>query len=461
MLNQIRSFIQKQNMLELTDRVVVGVSGGADSMCLLNVLMQLQQEYQLSLFVVHINHQIRGAESDAEEAYVREFCKEHMIPVSCYLVPVLDLAKDSGKSVEEVGRNVRYELFEEVAEKLNCQKIAIAHNMNDNAETVLFHLFRGSMVQGASGIPALRGKIIRPLLETKREVIEEWMKKHNITYYTDSSNLSLDYTRNKIRNLILPIAGEINTRSIEHLSQFASQMEQIAEYLRKVSKELFLRIAQFDEGKLILDVKELLQQDYLIAQSVMKLAIEHISMSKKDIEAVHVNDTLGLLNKQSGKEIHLPNHIIVKRGYTTLILARIQSGEDEELKVYEPQIPGEWFCEEDKYWLRFELIDKKQVGDIPKNSYTKWFDYDKIRDTVVIRTRQQGDFLQINQNGGRKSLKSFFIDAKIPKEKREKMYLVTVGSHVLWVPGIRTSEAFLVDDETRRILSVTIENGEN
>jgi tRNA(Ile)-lysidine synthase len=237
-------------------------------------------------------------------------------------------------------------------------------------------------------------------------------------------------------------------------------MEQIAVYLRKVTKELFLRIAQYDEGKLMLDIKELQVQDYLIQQSVMKLAIEHISMESKDIEAVHVNGALGLLKNQTGKEIHLPNHIIVKRGYTTLILARIQTRKDEELKTYKPPIPGEWYCMGSEYRLRFELIEKKVLDDIPKNSYTKWFDYDKIEDTVVIRTKQQGDFLQINQNGGRKTLKSLFIDEKIPKEKREKMYLVMAGSHVLWVPGIRTSEAFLVDDQTKQILSVTLENEE-
>jgi tRNA(Ile)-lysidine synthase len=299
-------------------------------------------------------------------------------------------------------------------------------------------------------------------LETKREVIEEWMETQKIAYYTDSSNLSLDYSRNKIRNLILPIASQdINTKSIEHLSQFANQMEQIAVYLRKVTKELFLRIAQFQEGKITLDIDELKEQDYLLQQSVMKLAIEQVSFMSRDIEAVHVNDALSLIYKQSGKEIHLPNHIIVKRGYTTLILARIETRIEEEIKTFRPQIPGEWYCEEFGFHLQFTLIEKKLLEDIPKNSYTKWFDYDKIRDTVVIRTKQQGDFLQINQNGGRKTLKSLFIDEKIPKEKREKMYLVTTGSHVLWVPGIRTSEAFLVDDQTKRILSITLENEEN
>ena len=462
MLNQIRSFIQKQHMLELRDRVVVGVSGGADSMCLLNVLMQLQTDYQLTLFVVHVNHGIRGAESDAEEAYVREFCESRKIHISCFRVPVLDIARDSGKSVEEAGRNIRYQLFEQEAAQHNCHKIAIAHNMNDNAETVLFHLFRGSMVKGASGIRSVRDKIIRPLLETKRETIEEWLTKQKIVYCTDSSNLSLDYSRNRIRNQILNVAvNEINVKSIEHLSLFANQMEQIAEYLRKVTKEIFQRVARVKDGKLIIDINILEQEDLLIQQLVMKLAIEQISLEQKDIEAVHVNSALSLMGKQSGKEIHLPHHIIVKRGYTTLILGRIHNEERVPNTSYTPDIPGEWSCFESPYGMRFELLEKQVGVDIPKNCYTKWFDYDKIKDAVVIRTKQQGDFLQINKNGGKKTIKSLFIDEKVSKEKRERMYLVTAGSHVLWIPEIRTSEAFLIDDKTRRILSITLMNGEN
>jgi tRNA(Ile)-lysidine synthase len=444
-------------MLEVFVRVIVGVSGGADYMCLLNGLVQLQQEYQLSLFVVHVKHGISGAEADAEEAYVREFCESHQVAISCFFVPVLEVAKQSGKSVEESGRNVRYELFEQEASRLKCQKIAIAHNMNDNAETVLFHLFRGSMEKGASGIRAVRGQIIRPLLETKREAIEEWLTMQKIAYCTDSSNLTLDYARNKIRNQVLPIATrDINVKSIEHLSIFANHMEQLAEYLRKVTKELFARIGVLEEGKVTLNVDELKKVDQLLQQSLMKLAIEEVSTEKKDIEAVHITSALGLLEKHSGKEIHLPHHIIVKRGYTTLILERIQT-EDEIINTqsFLIEIPGEWVCTELAYCMRFEVFELKHQTIIPKNRYTKWFDYDKIIDAVVVRTRQQGDYLQINKEGGRKSLKSLLIDEKIPKEKREKMYLVTTGNHVLWVPGIRTSEAFLIDENTRKILSIT------
>lgn len=457
MLNQIRSFIQKQHMLESGDRVIIGVSGGADSMCLLNVLINLRQEYQMSLYVVHVNHCIRGAESDQEEDYVRRFCEDHNVILSCFRVPIPDLAKSQGKSVEETGRNIRYEIFYQEANRFNCHKIAIAHNMNDNAETLLFQLFRGSMVQGATGIKAVRDRIIRPLLETKREVIEEWLKKQHIAYCTDSSNLTLDYARNRIRSQILPVAvDEINTRSIEHLSQFTNQMEQIAEYLRKVTKELFLRVAKFDEERLVIDIDELKEEEPLLQQSLMKYAIETVSKEQKDIESVHIRSALSLLEKQSGKEINLPHHIIAKRGYTTLILERIQAGVNQVSHTWEPVIPGEWHIQGSPYQLHFDLLEMNQIGEMPKNCYTKWFDYDKIKDVVVIRTRQPGDFIQINRAGGRKTLKALFIDEKIPKEKREKMYLVTAGSHVLWLPGVRTSEAFLIDDNTRSILAITL-----
>lgn len=458
MLKQIRSFIQKKHMLDSGDRVLIGVSGGADSMCLLNVLMILAKDYQLTLFAVHVNHGIRGAESDQEEEYVKSFCEKHKIEISCFRVQVLELAKQQGKSVEEVGRNIRYDLFYKQANRLNCHKIAIAHNMNDNAETLLFHLFRGSMLKGASGIIPVRDLIIRPLLETKRETIEDWLDKQQISYCVDSSNLSLDYTRNRIRSQILPVAvHEINSKTIEHLSQFTNHMDQISEFISKLTKKLFERIAHFDEEKLVINLEELNKEEPVLQQSLMKYAIERFSKEEKDIEFNHIRSALSLMNKQSGKEIHLPHHIIVKRGYTTLILDRIKKQEDRNTLSYIPKIPGEWNLKEASYQLKFNLIVMEHMMDIPKNCYTKWFDYDKIKDVVVIRTRKSGDFIQVNKEGGRKTLKSLFIDEKIPKEKREKMYLIAAGNHVLWLPGIRTSEAFLIDDKTKRILSITLE----
>ena len=460
MLNRIQKFIKQQNMFNWGDRVVVGVSGGADSMCLLHVLLRIQDEYSLTLFVVHINHMLRGSESDSEEEFVRSFCINHGISVKCFKVNVPEVAKLKGISFEEAARQIRYEAFQEVFLLEHCHKIAIAHNMNDNAETVLFHLFRGSKMEGMSGIHAVNHSIVRPLLETKREEIEEFMESQGYEYCIDSSNLTLDYTRNKIRNRVLQyVTKEINEKSTEHIVAFAKEMEQLSFFMHKLTSNAFERIAQIKEQEILLDVDQLMQEDIILRKAVVKMAIQTICKQKKDLEEVHITSALSLLNKQAGKEIHLPYHIIVSRGYTTLIVKKIEDIDHKEkigTKEYHVEIPGKVLIDQTSMIFEFELISNQRDLDIPKNCYTKWFDYDKIKDAVVIRTRQQGDFLQINSKGGKKTVKSILIEKKIPKDQRDEIYLVTAGAHVLWIPEIRTSEAFLIDENTTTILSVTL-----
>ncbi len=457
MINQIRQFVKQQHMFEKNDRVVVGVSGGADSMCLLNVLMRISEEYSLTLFVVHINHLIRGEEANQEEEFVREFCLKHGISVNCIKVDVKKLAKEKRWSLEEAGRFVRYKAFEEECKQQNCHKIAIAHNMNDNAETVLFHLFRGTKIEGMSGIRAVSQQIVRPLLETKREVIEAFLKEESIAYCTDSSNLSLDYTRNKIRNYLLPyVKEEINEKSLEHIVSFTKEMERVATYLRKQTNQAFSRIATIYDNRIELDLMLLQEEDLILQNLIIKMAIEQVSKSKKDIEEKHIQLAQQLISNQSGKQIALPYHIIVQRGYTTLIVKKQHSKSEIENKEYQVLVPGIVSVQEMNCEFRFELINVQGEMTIPKNCYTKWFDYDKIIDAVVIRTRKQGDFLQIHKDGGKKSIKSLLIDEKVPREKRDTCYLLASGQHVLWLPQVRTSEAFLIDETTTRILSVTL-----
>lgn len=457
MLNQIREYIRQQHMFHKGDRVVVGVSSGADSMCLLSVLMKIQKEYSLTLFVVHVNHQIRGTEANLEEQYVHDFCVRNNIHVHCVQRNVQAIAKRIGCSVEEAGRKVRYEIFQEECDQENCHKIAIAHNMNDNAETVLFHLFRGSKIEGMSGIHSVNQKIVRPLLQTKRETIEAFLKQEGISYCTDSSNLSLDYTRNKIRNRILPyVREEINERAIEHIVSFAREMEHVSAFLNRLTDTVYPQIVNQKDNRAELNLELLKQQDPILQRSIMKRAIETVCRAKKDIEEIHVQSALELANKQTGKKISLPYHIIVQRGYTTLIVKKYENSVDSYVSAYPLNVVG--ITEIPNTETRFEckVMGKEGMFTIPKNCYTKCYDYDKIKDTVVIRTRQQGDFLQINKNGGTKMLKALFIDEKIPKEERDRMLLLASGSHILWIPGVRSSEAFQVDEDTTKILTVTL-----
>lgn len=470
MLKKVENFIIEKGMLSPSDAIVVGVSGGADSVCLLTLLHRLSKQYHLSLYAVHVNHMLRGAEADEDEEFVRNLCESLSIPLHCVHEDVKRLAELSGTTIEEAGRNLRYLSFEQECERVKAHKIAVAHNRNDNAETILFHLFRGTGLTGMTGIPKKRGQIIRPLLCVTREEIETFLLKEGISYRTDSTNLSNDYTRNKIRLSILPIATEeINERAIEHITSLADQLAEVSSYLDQVTKSAFKKTATLSEGKVTLDLEEFSSYEDLIKREILRKAINSIC-GLKDIETIHLMDGVNLCNSQVGKEIHLPNHIIAKRGYNTLIVYDSQlyaDGKDEDKHILPVEIPLAISREAamkkgtvqrvDFLGERFEIkvFPYENSLTIPKNSYTKWYDYDKIRNAVVIRTRREGDFLMIHPQGKTKSLKSLLVDKKIPREERDKIPLVVCDSHVLWAVGIRSSEAYRIDQNTNWVLSVT------
>ena len=470
MLKKVENFIKAQGMLSPFDTIIVGVSGGADSVCLLTCLHRLREQYHLKLYAVHVNHMLRGMEADEDEAFVRDLCKKLSVPLHCVREDVKSLAEHSGATLEEAGRNLRYLSFEQECERVKAHKIAVAHNLNDNAETVLFHLFRGTGLTGMTGIPKKRGQIIRPLLCVTRDEIEHFLGKEGISYRTDSTNLSNDYTRNKIRLSILPIATkEINERAIEHITSLSDQLIEVANYLDNVTESEFNRIATLSKGKVTLELKEFSTYEDLIKREILRKAINSIS-GLKDIETIHLNNCVGLCKCQVGKEIHLPNHIIAMRGYNTLIVYDSQLCLDENDSIRNSQtteIPITIHKEESMRkgmvqrvdffgkCLEIRLFPYENSLTIPKNSYTKWYDYDKIRDAVVIRTRREGDFLWIHPQGKTKSLKSLLIDQKIPREERDKIPLVVCDSHVLWAVGVRSSEAYRIDQNTNWVLSVT------
>lgn len=470
MLKKVENFINEQGMLSPFDTVIVGVSGGADSICLLTCLHRLREQYHLNLYAVHVNHMLRGMEADEDEAFVSSMCESLSIPLHCVREDVKRIAELSGTTIEEAGRNLRYLSFEQECERVKAHKIAVAHNRNDNAETVLFHLFRGTGLTGMTGIPKKRGQIIRPLLCVTREEIETFLFKEHIFYRIDSTNLSNDYTRNKIRLSILPIAtNEINERAIEHITSLSDQLLEVANYLDQVTEREFKRVATVSQEKVTLDLKEFTSFEDLIKREILRKAIKSIS-GLKDIESTHLVDGVNLCKCQVGKEIHLPNHIIVKRGYNTLIAYDSQKCSDRNDMVKNNQLNeiSLTIKKEDSMkkgtvqlvdflgkCLEIRVFPYENSLTIPKNSYTKWYDYDKIRDAVVIRTRREGDFLLIHPQGKTKSLKSLLVDQKIPREERDKIPLVACDSHILWAVGVRSSEAYRIDKDTNWVLSVT------
>lgn len=449
-------------MLEPRDRIIVAVSGGADSMCLLSVLTVLRPDYDLTLFAVHVNHCMRGTDADADETYVKDYCEREHIELQICTVDVKKLAREQKVSLEEAGRHARYEAFESAAKQFSCNKIAVAHHKGDTAETVLFHLFRGTGLKGMCGIPPVRDKIIRPLLLLEREEIEDYLISKGIGWCTDHTNLEDDYSRNKIRNQILTYARkEINPRAIGHIAALSMQMRELHDFITEETKKAYEKTVVHTESSVIVNAVDFISLSPVIQKElIMFLLFEDFSIGGNITER-HIADVLTLMKKQTGKQISLPQGIIVKRCYEGIVFLKNAMRQEELYKddlhfCQEVRIPGiyelPWLGKK----LRLSLIDYKNYIIIPKNKYTKWFDYDKIVNAVKLRRRKKEDYLIISKEGGRKSLKSFFIDNKIPKEERDEILVLADGSNILLVPGLRSGEGCHIDKQTTRVLTAEL-----
>ncbi len=459
MLKKIKAYVEKYHMLAPGDVVVAGVSGGADSVCLLFVLLELQKEIPFTLTVVHVNHGIRP-EAGEDAAYVQKLCKEQGVTYCLYETDIRKLAKEQGTSEEEAGRNFRYRCFQEVLGQNGGKpgKIAVAHNLNDRAETMLFNLFRGSGLSGMTGIRPVREDIIRPLLGIDRSEIEDYLESRDIPYCIDSSNLEDDYTRNRIRHHILTCAAEINPQASAHMAGTADAVWEAEEYIGKQAKAVADQCVSRMLGQIEIDRQKLLKQEPLIQKRIFLFALEQVIPGRKDITTAHIKGLMDIAWGEGNREIHLPYGLCGMRRYEKIII-KAASDDEKNSEVFTVADSGSLFIP-NMGILKVRVFPYQKSERIPQKTYTKWFDYDKITTSAVFRTRQQDDYLIINQAGNRKTLKEYMINEKIPREDREQMYVLADGSHIIWIPGYRISEYYKVTEQTRVILELKIE-GEN
>jgi len=449
MKTKVIEWIKKYDMIHDKDTVVAGVSGGADSVCLLFLLCQYKSLMDFNLEVVHINHMLRPSANEEEE-YVKNLCitfeNRFNIPLPYHAkrVDVKHLAEKSGKSTEEMGRIIRYEVMREV---LGDRKgvIAVAHHANDRAETVLFNLFRGTAIQGLHGILPVNGNIIRPLLGVERTQIEEYLKTENLHYVIDESNLTDDYTRNKIRHNIITYAQENIVNSIVgNICNTATSLSKIEDFLMVETNKAMKRCCIRDDAdNIVIKISDLVKEHDYIIDRILYEYICQIAGQKKDITSEHIAGIRQLLNKGGSKLYYLPYNIIVIKEYDTLTVKL--NGEVEKT---------------DTISVNMNILEKFNMSDIPKGNYTKWFDYDKISTVAKVRTRQTGDYFIAGKSGQKKYLKDFFINEKVPKEQRDSIRLLADDSHIMWVIGMRISEYYKVTEETVRVLEVSYERAD-
>ena len=473
-LEKVRKQIKKQNMISQQDRIVVGISGGADSVCLLLVLEKLRKEVGFSMEAVHIEHGIRGEESRQDAEFVKQLCEAKQIPFQMFSLDVPSYAACHGLGLEEAARILRYEVFEQFGKEKNV-KIALAHHMEDNAETILFQMARGSVLSGLCGMRPIRQSetgvvYIRPLLCLHREEIERFLVECEQGYCEDSTNQELEYSRNYLRHRVIPELEEINTQAVSHINETAGYLSEIRDYLELQVQMQWQEIVTEDKG-FVLDITKLEKLHVVLQRELVYKAIGLLAGGKKDISAVHVEQVLGLLKLQSGKEVSLPNGVRARKEHTFLRFFCVyeKTRKDEEAQCIHVSRELLEQIKDSKEFLELSVGNKGEririavlennfeVGEIPRKTYTKWLDYDKISDGFCIRTRQSGDYLICDTLGHRKKLKQYFVDEKIPIAKRDEIILLAQEHQVFWVIGGRMSEHIKVSEHTKTRIEITYE----
>jgi tRNA(Ile)-lysidine synthase len=473
MLEKIIRTIEKNNLLSSNSRVVVAVSGGIDSVVLLHVLLALRGKYKLDLVAAHLNHKFRGQESKEDALFVETLARQLGVSVVSEEISVPDYIRKTGQSPQEAARNIRYSFLERVRKNFAGTAIAVGQNADDQAETVLLNLLRGGAVTGLKGIPVRRDKIIRPLLEVSRAEIEVYAQEHRLAYRIDSSNAKPVYLRNKVRLELLPLLAEnYNPAIIAGLGKTASILAEEDRFLEQLAQAALGRCNLIsDEVKMGIDIKKLEQEDLAIRRRVVRLICRELKPEESggNIAFDHVEQVLALLKGSTGTKTELPGGIVFQKQYAVLAvdLKRNKALKAESASAnYAPVpliIPGERIVPWAKIIFKAKLVAKadEQLPEQPK--FSRWeirLDWAKLKDrTLFVRKKKPGDrFQPAGMKGGTKKLKDFFIDAKIPREEREKIpLLVTDQDEIIWVVGLRAAANYLPDSHTSQQVILTAE----
>ncbi len=440
MLDKIRAAIKKYNMLSYGDSVVIGVSGGADSVCLTDVLNSLKEEYNLDITLVHINHNIRGEEAQRDEDFVICLGERYGNKVRVFSYQVEEMAKNEGLTVEEMGRKLRYKAFYSVAGEKG--KIAVAHNLNDNCETMLMRFFRGTGIKGLGGISASRDRIIRPLINTDRTEIESYCKEKGLEFCTDSTNNIEEYTRNKIRLNIIPmIKREFNENIAVTMARTAELMADEDSFMESLAKNAY-KECEIEPKRI--DIDRLLTYDKVIQRRIVRIGFIDYSADLHDVSYDHVESVLSLCNKESGRIIELPNGLRASREHNTILFSK---EENKETFCYTIKIGEKYTFNDIGVGI---LISKEKNDGNEKNLYTISLDYDKINTEPVLRGRKSGD--KISLYGGTKTIKKLFIDEKVPLSKRDNIPLLALGNDIIWIKDMKTSSYFKASEDSKNII---------
>ena len=440
MLTKVYNFILKNELLTAGDTVVCGLSGGADSVALLLVLNELKEKLNIDVQAIHVNHCLRGAESDRDENFCRELCQRFGIPFKAVSCDVKSLSASEGLSVEEAARKLRYKIFEENSQS---KKLATAHNASDNLETVILNLSRGTGIKGLSGIPMIRGNIVRPLLTVTRQEIEEYLFMRKQSYVTDSTNLSDDYTRNKIRHKVVPLLSEINSSVNDTSVNTINNIREENEFIEKIVTEAEEKCRNGNK------ITGLSIYDAVIRKRCISrlLADNHLPYSFRRLE--EADDILkngGKINISGSFFLLCQNDVLelkeLKKPLEVIISTNINIGEDN--------IIGSCIVKCDVV----ECDNLKKIEAVNKKSTFYVADYDKIRGKLIVRTRKFGDKIKLKGRNFTSSVKKL-INEKIPADERADLLFIEDECGTILAEKIGIADRISPDTNTARFLKIS------
>ena len=446
--------IRKYNIYSPGDVVWVGVSGGADSVCLLLLLNEIKDELGIQLRAFHVNHNLRGSESDGDEQFVKELCERENIPLKIFSFDVSEYAFENSLSCEEAGRKLRRKAAEECISS-GGTKIAFAHHRNDLAETVLFNISRGTSLRGIAGIRPVNGIYTHPLLFAKRSDIEEWLLEKGQPWRTDSTNNGDDYARNIIRHSVIPgLESGINSAATDHIAEAAFDAALAEDLVEETADALFDKYVK-KRGEAYLTDTGICDINLLVAGRIIIKTIGLLNGSVKDFGRGNVYDILDLFKKETGSRLSLPFGLEAANEYGKVLIGKKVDPPETPNDISIPLKPG-MYAELEQYKISAEMLEiPVSAAEMPKKEYTKWLDYDKIK-KAHFRFRKDGDYLIINEDGGRKKLKDLFIDKKIPASERDRIPVLAEGSLVHWAVGVRLSMSAKTDRDTKNVIRIDV-----
>jgi len=462
---RVVNFIQEHNLFSAGDKLVVAVSGGADSVCLLHILAQWQRELEVELHVAHLNHQLRGAESDSDASYVSDLAHKLGVPATIERRDVAAYRDQKGGSLEEAAREVRYSFLAEVTRGIGTSKVAVGHARDDHIETVMMHLLRGVGTAGLRGLQPRsvlqysenggQLEVVRPLLEVTRQETLDYCQRYNLAPRSDSSNVSFSFLRNRIRLELLPMLRSYNPGVDKALLRLADIAGDDISFIEEQASLLWKELAREEGDVIYLDMSKMVTSPRAMQRQVFRRAVKQLRGNLKDVEADHIEAMMDFLSKSAGKKMCLPDGLTLSTEYGRLVLASPQASicPLPPLKgISKINIPGE--TDLPGWRVRADII-QEVVGD--DNGLVASFDLDKVGEELTVRRRRPGDRFQPLGMSQTKKLQDFMVDSRIPRSWRDRVPLICSPKQILWVVGWRIDDRVKVTENTKEILRLQFE----